>query len=365
MTNNELIDIYIDALSEFVNIDVAYGGAGEVILKGHLRDQLLISDAIITDRMQGLPGNAQLLNSLPNVVIRVQTPGEIGKRNIPWLNILLFILTVFSTILGGANLEGIDVLGNPRIIIENPLNVIKTGIPFSFALLAILVCHEFGHYIMSRRNGVKVSLPYFVPFPNIVGTLGAVIRSKSPFINRRQLLEVGAAGPIAGVVIAIPLLIWGTLNSRFIPEPTSTAGMINLGSSLVIALIDKLFSPAPPAGYIAIIHPVAFAGWVGLMVTMLNLMPIGQLDGGHVLYALFGKLQHKLAYIFMAILVALSFYWVGWLIWIVFGLVLRPNHPPTVLDEIPLERKHYIIGYTCILIFILSFIPVPISIIAP
>jgi membrane-associated protease RseP (regulator of RpoE activity) len=364
MTSNELIDIYVNALNDLISVDVAYGNSGEVILKGRLRDELLISDSLITDRMAELPGNSQLLSSRPNIVIKVQVPGEIGKRNIPWLNIVLFILTVFSTILSGAGLEGIDVMGHPQTLWQNPLHVLIAGIPFSFALLGILVCHEFGHYIMSRRNGVKVSLPYFVPFPNFVGTLGAVIRSKSPFINRRQLLEVGATGPLAGVVVAIPLIIWGTAHPRFIPDPGNAVGMINLGSSLLISLIDKLFSPNTPAGYIAISHPVAFAGWVGLLVTMLNLMPISQFDGGHILYALFGKLQHKLAYVFMAILVVLSFYWIGWLIWIGFGLLLRPNHPPTVLDDIPLERKHKIIGYVCILIFILCFMPVPLSIIS-
>jgi membrane-associated protease RseP (regulator of RpoE activity) len=365
MTYNELIDIYIGALSDIISIDVVYGGAGEIIFKGRLNDSALISDSLIEDRLRRLPGTPRLLSSRPNTVIQVRIPEETVRRPIPWLNIILFILTVFSTILSGAGLEGMDILGNPSLIWNNPLDIIKAGIPFSFALLGILLFHEFGHYIASRRNGVKVTLPFFVPFPNFVGTLGAVIRSKSPFINRRQLMEVGAAGPLAGVVIAIPLLIWGTAHSRFIPEPPNLDGMINLGSSLLIYVINKVFSPTPPVGMISIIHPVAFAGWVGLLVTMLNLMPISQLDGGHILYALFGKFQHKLAYLFIAILVALSFYWMGWLIWIVFGLLLKPNHPPTVLDDIPLERKHKIVGYICILLFIFCFMPVPISITAP
>lgn len=365
MTNNELIDTYINSLNDLIGIDVVYGGAGEIILKGQIRGELTISDSLIEDRLRGLPGNPQLLSSRPRVAIRVQLPGEIGRRTIPWLNIVMFILTVFSTILSGASLEGVDILGNPSMIWNNTLEVLRVGIPFSFALLGILLFHEFGHYILSRRNGVKVTLPFFVPFPNFVGTLGAVIRSKSPFINRRQLMEVGAAGPLAGVVLAIPLLIWGTANPRFIPEPPNLDGMVNLGSSLLIYAIDKLVSPVPPAGMISIIHPVAFAGWVGLFVTMLNLMPISQFDGGHILYALFGKIQHKLAYLFIAILVALSFYWLGWLFLIAFGFIFRPSHPPTVLDDIPLEKKHKIIGYICILLFIICFMPVPISISMP
>jgi membrane-associated protease RseP (regulator of RpoE activity) len=363
MTNNELINVYIDSLSDLISIDVIYGGVGEIILKGQLKDEMLVSNELIEDRLRGLPGSSQLLTSRPKVVIRVQVAGEIGKRPFSWLNIVLFILTVFSTILSGAGLEGMDILGKPSLIWNNPLDVLKAGIPFSFALLGILLFHEFGHYILSRRNGVKVTLPFFVPFPNFVGTLGAVIRSKSPFINRRQLMEVGAAGPLAGVVLAIPLLIWGMAHPRYVPEPPGLDGMINLGSSLLIYAIDKLFSPVPPEGMISIMHPVAFAGWVGLLVTMLNLMPISQFDGGHILYALFGKIQHKLAYLFIAILVALSFYWMGWLIWIAFGFLFKPSHPPTVLDDIPLERKHKIIGYACILLFIICFMPVPISII--
>lgn len=365
MTNNDLVDTYINSLNDIISVDVIYGGAGEIILKGQLKDDMMISDALVTDRLRGLPGSPQLLSSRPKVAIRVQLPGESNKRPIPWLNIVLFILTVFSTILSGAGLEGMDILGKPSLIWSDPLDVLKAGIPFSFALLGILLFHEFGHYILSRRNGVKVTLPFFVPFPNFVGTLGAVIRSKSPFINRRQLMEVGAAGPLAGVALAIPFLIWGMAHPRFIPEPTNLGGMINLGSSLLIYIIEKLFSPIPPDGMISIMHPVAFAGWVGLLVTMLNLMPISQFDGGHVLYALFGKVQHKLAYLFIAILVALSFYWMGWLIWIAFGLLFKPSHPPTVLDDIPLGKKHKIIGYICILLFIICFMPVPISIITP
>lgn len=365
MTSNEIADIYLGSLSDVINIDVVYGGAGEVIIKGQLKNELMISESFLEDRLKGLPGNPQLFGSRPKVVIRVQVPGEIGKRTIPWLNIIMFILTVFSTILSGASLEGLDILGNPSLVWNNASQVLKAGIPFSFALLGILLFHEFGHYILSRRNGVKVTLPFFVPFPNFVGTLGAVIRSKSPFINRRQLMEVGAAGPLAGVVLAIPILIWGMAHPRFVPAPTNIESTVNLGSSLLIHLIDKLVSPAPPSGMISIIHPVAFAGWVGLFVTMLNLMPISQFDGGHILYALFGKIQHKLAYLFIAILVALSFYWIGWLIWIGFGFIFKPSHPPTVLDDIPLENKHKIIGYICVLLFIICFMPVPISISAP
>jgi len=361
MTYNELINSYLNGLSDLIGVDVVYGGKDEIILKGQLVNQTPISESLIIDRLRTLPGNPQLLSIQPKVVIRVQVPGEVKRKPVPWPNLVLFILTVFSTILSGAALEGLNILGKPSLIWTDTIGVLKAGIPFSFALLAILLFHEFGHYILSRRNDVKVTLPFFVPFPNLIGTLGAVIKSKSPFINRRQLMEVGAAGPIAGMIIAIPLLIWGTAHPRFTLEPVQ----IKFGSSLLIFLVDKLFSPITPAGMIAIMHPVAFAGWVGLLVTMLNLMPISQTDGGHIIYALFGKVQHKLAYLMIAFMVALSFYWAGWLFWIAFGLLLRPGHPPTVLDDVPLENKHKIIGYICIVLFIICFMPTPITISNP
>lgn len=345
-----------------VNVDVAYGGANEIILRGILIDHPFFSDSLLIERTAGLPGKAEIISLRPKVVIRVRMPGEIGTRKIPWLNIVLFVLTLFSTIIVGASFEDVNVAAQPGLLWQNPLLVLRSGIPFSFSLLAILLCHEFGHYIASRRNGVRVTLPYFVPFPNFIGTLGAVIRSKSPFITRRQLLDVGATGPLSGMAIAIPLIIWGMAHPKFIPDTASTAGMVNLGNSLLFGLIDILISPQPPVGFMAIIHPVAFAGWVGFLVTMLNLMPIGQLDGGHILYAMFGKVQHKLAYLFIFVLVALSFLWMGWFIWIIFGFLLRPAHPPTIMDEIPLDNRRKLIGYICIAVFILCFIPVPFSI---
>ena len=137
-------------------------------------------------------------------------------------------------------------------------------------------------------------------------------------------------------------------------------GMINLGESLLFSWISSAVGPNPPLGYMATLSPLAFAGWVGFLVTMLNLLPIGQLDGGHILYAMFGKAQHKVAAAFLAMLVVLSYWWIGWIIWVALGLfVIKVKHPPTVLDDVPLDKTRLAIGMVCILIFILCFIPIP------
>jgi membrane-associated protease RseP (regulator of RpoE activity) len=190
--------------------------------------------------------------------------------------------------------------------------------------------------------------------------MGAVIRIKSPFISRKQLLDVGAAGPLAGMVVAIPLVIWGQAHPVLLPETTDPASLTYFGESLIFSALSTLATPEVPHGYIAALNPVAFAGWVGFLVTMLNLLPIGQLDGGHIVYAMFGKIQHRIAFIIIFGLVILSFFWFGWIIWALLGLLLvRPKHPPTVLDDIRLDSRRMAVGYLCLLVFVLCFVPVP------
>jgi membrane-associated protease RseP (regulator of RpoE activity) len=358
MDNNQLTNLYLTALNGLVDVDVIYGGPEEIIIKGALVNPLLTTESYLQGLLAALPGQAEIILLQAKIVIKVRPPGVVSGRKIPWLNIGLFVLTLFSTIIVGASINHSEAYS---LILKSPLLVIRWGIPFSFSLLAILLCHEFGHYFMSRKHGVKVTLPYFIPFPNFIGTMGAVIRSKSPFITRNQLLDVGAAGPLSGMIVAIPILIWGLAHPQFIPiQPTHD--MMTLGDSLLFSFINGLVAPSTPSGFMPVLHPVAFAGWVGFLVTMLNLMPIGQLDGGHIVYALFGKIQHKIAYVFLFIILGLSIIWYGWLVWIVLGFLIKPAHPPTVLDDMPLDRRRKIIGYICIVVFILCFIPAPISI---
>jgi membrane-associated protease RseP (regulator of RpoE activity) len=360
MDIREVTRQHIEALKGVVDIDVAYSGSEDIIFRGVFSNPLGATETQLLNRISFLPGKPEIVSLQPKVVIRIHMPGKIGAKKIPWLNIILFMLTLISTIIVGASYDGVDFVSKPEMFWKNPLKIITAGIPFSFSLLAILLFHEFGHYIASRRHDVKVSLPYFLPFPNIIGTLGAVIRSKSPFINRKQLFDVGATGPLSGMVIAIPIVIWGLAHPRFIPETTDITGLIMLGDSILFSFINILVQPPIPEGYVAVLHPVAFSGWVGFLVTMLNLMPIGQLDGGHILYAMFGKTQHKIAHTSFFVLLALSFLWLGWIFWGLFCLILiRPHHPPTVMDDIPLDRKRMLIGYICIIVFILCFMPTP------
>ena len=360
MAYNDITRQYIDSLNGLIDIDVIYGSKRDVLLRGSFCSSIEGTETDILNRISTLPGKAEIISIKPRVVIRVQMPGIIAPNKIPWLNVILFVLTLFSTIIVGAANAGVDFLAEPDMFWKDPAKIILAGIPFSFSLLGILLFHEFGHYIASRIHGVKVTLPYFIPFPNFIGTMGAVIRSRSPFITRKQLFDVGAAGPLSGMIIAVPVVIWGLAHPNFIPETTDLAGLMYLGDSLLFTFISMFFHPPTPEGYIAVLSPVAFAGWVGFLVTMLNLLPIGQLDGGHILYAMFGKKQHTIAYISLLALVALSFLWVGWIIWAFLGLFLiKPPHPPTVLDDLPIDRKRMLIGYICIVVFILCFIPTP------
>ncbi|MBD3232758.1 MAG: site-2 protease family protein [candidate division Zixibacteria bacterium] len=270
------------------------------------------------------------------------------KERIPILNIVLFIVTFISATLVQAqswSFEGV-----------------LTGLQFSIPLMAILLFHESGHYIASRIHKVKVSYPYFIPAPTIIGTLGAIIKSKSPFYNRRQLIDVGAAGPIAGFIVAIVVTIIGLSYSPVMPVKSDMVG-ITLGDSLIFNGLVALIVGNVPDGYELMLSPMAFAGWVGFFVTMLNLLPVGQLDGGHIAYALFGKRHRILSKVIVFALLPLGFLWLGWFLWAFLLLfILKTNHPPTIDDSYYLDKRRRLVGYISLAIFILTFTPVPITI---
>jgi membrane-associated protease RseP (regulator of RpoE activity) len=273
------------------------------------------------------------------------------KPNIA-LGILLFFITLGTTIVAGALQEGVDPLKNPGEILK--------GIPFSFTLMGILLAHELGHYLIARKHGLDVTLPYFIPAPSIIGTFGAFIKMRSPVRDRRMLLDVGAAGPLVGVAVSIPFLILGFRWSE-VKLIEGQVGM-SLGSSLLLSLLSWLVVGPIPNGYDIVIHPVGFAGWIGLLVTSLNLLPIGQLDGGHVAYALLGERQNKISrYVFLAILALGIFGWQGWLLWSLLLFIMGFRHPPPLDWWVPLDRKRKIIGWLTVAIFVLTFIPVPFS----
>lgn len=263
------------------------------------------------------------------------------KRNV-WVHVVLFILTVFSTFF--------VALG------DGPIGALW----YSSGLILILLTHEMGHYLMARKHGVPATLPYFIPFPySIFGTLGAVIKMEGRIPDRRALFDVGVAGPLAGVVMVIPAILVGLRLSHVVEISTLGEGTITLGNSLLFSLLSHVSIGPLPSGQDVVLHPLAFAGWVGLLVTALNLLPIGQLDGGHITYALFWKRSKLLSTIFYAVFLFIClFYWFGWFLFAILLAIIR-RHPPTMNDSIPLDRKRRVIGILALILFVLSFTPVP------
>lgn len=276
------------------------------------------------------------------------------KPRIVW-NIVLFFLTLITTILAGALQEGVNPLENPEQI--------PKGFPFAFALMGILLSHELGHYLMAKKHGMNVTLPYFIPappYPFFIGTFGAFIKMRSPARDRKMLLDIGAAGPLTGVAVSIPFLIYGFQHSE-LKMIQGQAG-INLGSSLLLWFMNWFISGPIPEGYDILIHPVGFAGWIGLLVTSLNLIPVGQLDGGHVAYALLGEWQNKISRFVFLGLIGLGFLgWPGWFFWGFILLMMGFRHPPPLEWWVPLDRKRKVLGWVTIIVFLLTFIPVPFS----
>lgn len=269
-----------------------------------------------------------------------------------WLHGLLFLLTVLSTLAAGAIQQGL----NPFTQVSS----LVAGIPFSFTLMAILLTHEMGHYVMSAYHGVPASLPYFIPAPSFIGTFGAFIRMDAPILNRRALIDIGASGPLAGFIVAAAA-VWFGLQWSTIVDAGDAIGL-RLGSPLVLTGIEYLVLGALPENQDVLLHPVAFAGWIGMLVTMLNLIPIGQLDGGHVAYAIFGERHREISILMVLTLILLGFWgWPGWFVWAVLPLIFGLRHPPLQDSETPLDPARRWIGWASVALFIATFIPVPFS----
>lgn len=294
------------------------------------------------------------------------------------IHIILFIVTMTTTFLAGYS-QGGSIVG---------------GISFSIALLFILGAHEMGHYVYGKKYGVDISPPYFIPAPPVVspiGTFGAFIKIKSPISTKRALFDIGIAGPFAGMVAAVPVIIVGLMLSKIV-ETTGREleGSISLGSPLVFSFLSDLLLGKISEGYDIILHPVAFAGWIGLFVTALNLIPAGQLDGGHIMYSLLSRKWYSRSSVSMVFALAIlgigtqpilrllqslwegaSFDsykefllfdgWPGWLMWAVILSIMGTRHPPTMYDEVPLDGRRKLLSLVALLLFIVCFTPVPIK----
>ena len=275
-------------------------------------------------------------------------------RKIPYLNIVLFVLTFFSTLTVGAMHEGID-------LVSEPIKIYK-GWPFSIALLLILLFHEFSHYVASKKHRIEASLPYFIPAPTLFGTFGAVIKMKSPITTKNALIDIGASGPIAGFIVSVIATIIGLSFSRIMPVHDAV-NVISLGDSLLFKGLARAILGAVPDNQDIYLHPVALAGWIGFFVTSLNLIPVGQLDGGHILYALLGDKHEVISKLLVGLMFIMGFLlWDGWIIWGVLLIIIGFRHPPIVYSEMPLDPKRKIIGWISLAIFILTFTPVPIMV---
>ena len=283
-------------------------------------------------------------------------PQTISERRVPVVNIVLFLITLLTTTMAGANILALGI--NP---ITNP-GALVAGLPFAATLMSILLVHELGHYVMSRVHGVDATLPYFIPGPPIlIGTFGAFIRMKSPPMNRRALFDVGAAGPWAGVLVAIPAVVIGLHLSEVRPiEPVEYA--LFFGDSILFRFLTWVVVGVSPDEVTILLHPVALAGWIGLFVTFLNLIPVGQLDGGHVSYALFGRFHRWPARDFLVVIALLGFQgWPGWFMWTLLLLLLGIQHPPTVDRTTSLDPLRRVAAWATVGLFVVTFIPVPFS----
>lgn len=312
------------------------------------------------------------------------------KRRL-WLHLLLFALTVFTTLAVGAHLSYNYAHNRPAFNAETDANPFSgllarpgrllDGIPFSATLLAILLAHELGHYVTCRYYGIAASYPYFIPAPTIIGTMGAFIRIQSPIVSRRALFDVGVSGPVVGFVLALPVLALGIAYSKVMP-PLHFPGAITFGNPPLVLLMGALLHPGVPASHIYL-HPMARAAWVGLFATALNLLPVGQLDGGHIVYALSRRWHRRISRLMIALLAAPTLalallwtlapsapsfrpgaeilenhYWHGWFMWAVLLLLLGTRHP-TVVDPVSLDRGRRLVALSALIIFLLCFTPTP------
>lgn len=293
-----------------------------------------------------------MLNAKPEVEVirRGLMPGGEGRATPLWVHLALFLVTFATTTFAGS--------GGGRTFLE----IMLSGLPFSVTIMTILLSHEMGHYLAARRFGVKATLPYFIPFPSLIGTMGAVIKIKSPIRDRRALLYIGAMGPAVGFTLSLAAAIVGLYLSDVKPLPASPDQSIPVfGDSILFRLLTLLIHGPMPPGYDIYLSPYAWAGWIGFLVTSLNLMPMGQLDGSHILYALIGRKQLFAGWTAFAGLCVLSVIWPGWALWIFMALFfLMIGHPP-VEDGGGLSPAEKMFGWCCVAIFFLTFIPVPVD----
>jgi membrane-associated protease RseP (regulator of RpoE activity) len=283
-----------------------------------------------------------------------------------WLHILLLLLTLVSTTAVGARLAENFRTNRPAVYLAENVAAYRellsdpgpwlSGLAFSLTLLAILLAHEMGHYLTCMRNGLDASLPYFMPFPSLIGTLGAFIRIRSPIYSRQVLFDVGIAGPMAGFLLLLPAAIFGIAFSRVVPG-IAESGDLNFGTPALFWMLQHLFFPGAASADISL-HPVARGAWVGVFATALNLLPIGQLDGGHILYAFVGDRHRPISRILSLALCVMYIRWPLWLVWGLLLFFLGSRHP-SIYDPYELDARRKKMGLAALIIFLLCFMDRP------
>jgi membrane-associated protease RseP (regulator of RpoE activity) len=298
---------------------------------------------------------AELVEMSPGAPWEWREVRVVQPRRRRWrLPILLFVATCLSTLLAG---------GGGAVLADGWLAGLVLGLRYAVPVMTILLCHEMGHFLQAYRYGVYASLPYFIPMPlSPIGTLGAVIAMEPRMGHRRALFDIGITGPLAGLVPTIIFLVIGLQHSTLgVPSRNSML----FGDPLLLQFLANWILGPIPAGYEVMVDPMAFAGWVGLLITSLNLIPIGQLDGGHILYALLRRKAHKVAtaLLFTALFLVIWKweYLAGWSLMIVLLMIMGPIHPPTADDDEPLGIGRIILGWLTLAFIIVGFTPVPLQ----
>lgn len=311
---------------------------------------------------------------LPPELMEIRFPDFAGALPRPprkrplWLALILFLLTVLSTLAVGAefalsysaNREPFSGDASPLAAMAATFShpqLLALGIPFSFTLLGILFAHEMGHYVACQLYRIDVSYPYFIPAPTLIGTFGAFIRIRSPITTRRALFDVGLAGPVAGIVLAIPAMAYAVATAKVVPHVDATAAIV-FGHPLLERIFLALFHPHINVDWV-LLPPVGRAAWVGLFATALNLLPAWQLDGGHIIYTLTNRYHRRISVIVALVLLAIGPLSQVWYVWGTLLLILnwRFPHPPLVDRWEPLDATRRLWAVVALVIFLLCFTP--------
>lgn len=385
--------------SYFDITEVTWGGPRHpfvVRFKGKLRTDSLEAHRALSKTLKKQNLTTLFLEEESGQVIQLIKSPPAPEPSNPMVNLVLFLLTLLSMLIAGVfySYQG-PAPSSTRELLQVLINNLSLGSSFALSLLAILLAHEFGHYLAGRFHKTAVTLPYFLPFPfSPFGTLGAFIRLKEPPRNRRELMDIGIAGPLAGLVVAIPILLLGlslseldtipifvrlgeglsfegnsllylaakyVTHGQLLPSPASYGEL-----SPLLYWLRYFFTglPTPLGGTDVFLHPIAWAGWAGLLVTALNLIPAGQLDGGHLIYSLFGTKSKRVLPVIFIVLGTLGFFWTGWWLWIFLIFVLGGTHAQPLDQITQLDKKRKLLALFGLLIFVLVFTPIPLRVIS-